>query len=147
MEFIDNSKLWQLINASLKISVASAQKGGGSTRTDLSDNYVMVEISTNVDITFFTQNKPVNNHPKFGRRFVGHPVYYKESGTQMDYLENLIDVWTKEDHREIKCVTMWTGCCIAEFITFPHVHNAAFLTPVLTPNIISQMEFSLSNHN
>jgi hypothetical protein len=41
--------------------------------TDLSDNYVTDDISTRVD-KFFTQNMPTNNHPKFGRRFVGHRV-------------------------------------------------------------------------
>jgi hypothetical protein len=37
-------------------------------------NSVTVEISAHVD-TFFTQNKPMNNHPKFDRRFVGHFIY------------------------------------------------------------------------
>jgi hypothetical protein len=27
---------------------------------------------------FFTQNKLMNNHPKFGRHFVGHSVYKKQ---------------------------------------------------------------------
>jgi hypothetical protein len=31
----------------------------------------MVEILTDVEITFFTQNEPVNNHTKLGRHFVG----------------------------------------------------------------------------
>jgi hypothetical protein len=39
---------------------------------NLSDNYLIVEILTHADITFFTQNKPMNNHTKFGKRFVGH---------------------------------------------------------------------------
>jgi hypothetical protein len=44
----------------------------------LSDNCVRVEISTHVDITSFTQNKPMNNRPKFGRLFEGQPVQAKE---------------------------------------------------------------------
>jgi hypothetical protein len=39
---------------------------------DFLDNYVMLEISTHVDITFFSQNKPMNNHPKFVRYFMRH---------------------------------------------------------------------------
>jgi hypothetical protein len=43
--------------------------------TDLSDNYVTVEISTHVDTTFFNQSKEINSQQKLGKRFVGHPVY------------------------------------------------------------------------
>jgi hypothetical protein len=35
----------------------------------------MVEILTHVDITFFTQNKPMNYHSKSDRRFVGCQIY------------------------------------------------------------------------
>jgi hypothetical protein len=42
---------------------------------DLSDNYITVEISTCFEKTLFTQNKAMNNYPKFGRCFVGHSVY------------------------------------------------------------------------
>jgi hypothetical protein len=38
-------------------------------------NYVTIQISTHVDINFFSQNKLMNNHPKFGRSFVVCPVY------------------------------------------------------------------------
>jgi hypothetical protein len=41
--------------------------------TDLADNYVMVQISIYID-TLLTSNKPINNCPKFGRRFTGHYV-------------------------------------------------------------------------
>jgi hypothetical protein len=37
----------------------------------------MVEISTQVDITSFTQNKPMNNHLKFGKCLMGHPINFK----------------------------------------------------------------------
>jgi hypothetical protein len=30
---------------------------------DLSDNYIMVETLIHADITFFTQDKQINNHP------------------------------------------------------------------------------------
>jgi hypothetical protein len=33
--------------------------------------YMTGEICTHVN-TFFTQNKPMNNHPKFGRYFMGY---------------------------------------------------------------------------
>lgn len=35
-------------------------------RINFSDNYVTFEISTRLDAAFFTENKPVNNHLKFG---------------------------------------------------------------------------------
>jgi hypothetical protein len=43
----------------------------------LSDNYVMVEILIHVDMTFFTQNKQMDNHPKFCRLFMEHLVQYR----------------------------------------------------------------------
>jgi hypothetical protein len=46
-------------------------------RIDLSDNYAAVDISAHVDFTLFIPNKPMNHHPKFGRRFVGHPAEMK----------------------------------------------------------------------
>jgi hypothetical protein len=38
-------------------------------------NCIMVEIFTHAGITFFTQNKPMNNHLKCGRCSVGHFAY------------------------------------------------------------------------
>jgi hypothetical protein len=37
----------------------------------------MVQISTHVDIKFFTQNKLVNNHQTSSRCFVGHSIYVR----------------------------------------------------------------------
>jgi hypothetical protein len=48
------------------------QKGDGDRRImgiDLSVNIVMNDISTHVDVTFFSQNKPTNYCLRFGRCF------------------------------------------------------------------------------
>jgi hypothetical protein len=50
---------------------------------NLLDNYVSVENSTHIDTTFWTQNKPMNNDPKFWKRFVGHPMYTNEDSVQV----------------------------------------------------------------
>jgi hypothetical protein len=66
----------------LKISIASALKDGQECNcrrimvVDLSDNFVMIKVLSHVD-TFFTQNKAMNNHLKFGRCFTGHPIHYQ----------------------------------------------------------------------
>jgi hypothetical protein len=44
------------------------------TAVDKSHNYVTAEISIHDVTRFFTQNKTMNKHPKFGRYFVGHPA-------------------------------------------------------------------------
>jgi hypothetical protein len=44
---------------------------------DLSHNCEMIKILTHVDITFFSQNKPVNNCLKYGKHFMGHSVFWK----------------------------------------------------------------------
>lgn len=46
---------------------------------DVSDNYIMVWISAHVDTAFFTQNKAMNNHLKFGKCFEGHCIYFRSS--------------------------------------------------------------------
>jgi hypothetical protein len=63
-----DSVLGQLMNVNLRIA-ASVLKGLWETQvqmdmgTDVSYNYVTVELSTHADITFLIQSKPMNNHP------------------------------------------------------------------------------------
>jgi accessory gene regulator protein AgrB len=69
----------------LNPSCIPATKGCKIRQMRRPDNCILVEILTCVDITFFTQNKPVNNHLKFIKSFLGHPMYASVNG----YLECL----------------------------------------------------------